>query len=277
MKTSKNYRITLSDSDEDKDLKSVGFTGLAGLVTIITIVVVLFALFFAIYGLTPLRTLIPGYPTATTEREAVRNALRIDSLEMIIGRWELYSENLRRVVDGEEPLKIDSLLAIHGEKETAQIDPEVMARNDSLLKAEVTAGSKFDIKSKEDKVLPIEGIHFFTPIKGVVSAPFDKVMHPYLDISAADNSVVKSVLEGTVISDGWSSQYGYSIYVQHKGNIVSIYRHNIKLMVKTGDKVNAGTPLGIVGKTSDGAGEGHLALELWHEGEAVDPARFISF
>lgn len=277
MKTSRNYRITLSDSDEDKTLRSFGFSGMTGLITIITVIVVLFALFFVIYGLTPLRTMIPGYPTARTEREAVLNALRTDSLEMVIGRWELYSENLRRVVDGEEPLKVDSILASRRKAETVDLDPEVMARNDSLLKAEVTSSSKFDIKSKEDRVLPIEGMHFFTPIKGIVSTPFDKVMHPCIDISAPDNSVVKSVLEGTVISDGWSSQEGYSIYVQHKGNIVSIYRHNIKLMVKTGDKVNAGTPLGIVGKTSDGAGEGHLGLELWHDGEAVDPTRFISF
>lgn len=277
MKTSRNYRITLSDSDEDKTLRSFGFSGMTGLITIITVIVVLFALFFVIYGLTPLRTMIPGYPTARTEREAVLNALRTDSLEMVIGRWELYSENLRRVVDGEEPLKVDSILASRRKAETVDLDPEVMARNDSLLKAEVTSSSKFDIKSKEDRVLPIEGMHFFTPIKGIVSTPFDKVMHPCIDISAPDNSVVKSVLEGTVISDGWSSQEGYSIYVQHKGNIVSIYRHNIKLMVRTGDKVNAGTPLGIVGKTSDGAGEGHLGLELWHDGEAVDPTRFISF
>lgn len=273
----KKYSLTISDSDDGRTIKSVKFTGTTALVTGITVLVVAAALFFALIAWTPLRTLIPGYPNASTEREAVQNVIKLDSLERVIGRWELYSENLKRIVNGEEPLKVDSILQSRIDGKTVETDPAAAAKSDSILKAEVTAESKFDIRSNEKRSLPIEGMLFFTPIKGVVSKPFDKVMHPCIEITAPDNSLVKSILEGTVISDGWSSEGGYTIHIQHAGDIVSIYRHNLKILVRTGDKVNAGTPIGIVGKDGDGTGDGRLVLELWNNGEAADPARFINF
>jgi len=39
-----------------------------------------------------------------------QTALKIDSLERSITRWELYSENLRRTLQGQTPVDIDSLM-----------------------------------------------------------------------------------------------------------------------------------------------------------------------
>lgn len=51
-------------------------------------------------------------PNAGARREAVRNAIKIDSLENVITRWELYTENLKRVLVGEEGFTGDSLLTL---------------------------------------------------------------------------------------------------------------------------------------------------------------------
>ena len=95
------------------------------------------ALVFAIVAFTPLRTLIPGYPNASTRRITMQNAVRIDSLEREILHWQLYTENLRRVVAGEEPLKLDSLILQRGSSisEDTPYDPEL----DSLLRARLNA------------------------------------------------------------------------------------------------------------------------------------------
>ena len=50
-------------------------------------------------------------PNAGARREAVRNAIKIDSLENVITRWELYTENLKRALGGEEGFTGDSLLS----------------------------------------------------------------------------------------------------------------------------------------------------------------------
>ena len=273
-----NYRLTLVDDDTHDKLWTRKFNKLNILVTAITSVVVLLTALWCLIAFTPLRTFIPGYPDARTKHDAIQNAIRIDSLENVITKWELYSENLRRVVEGEEPLKIDSLMAAR--KQTREItdkDRAGLAMKDSLLRKEVAAEDKFDVTSGRTKTLPIEGMHFFTPLKGVVSQGYIQGLHPYIDITAPNNSVVMAVLDGTVISAGWTDEEGYTIRIQHDGDIISVYKHDQKLMKKTGDKVSAGTPIAVVGGRGTTADGDHLHFELWHKGEAVDPTKYISF
>lgn len=270
--------MTLVDDDTHDELWMLKFSKLNLAVWIITALVVTLAIFWCVVALTPVKTLIPGYPDARTKHEAIQNAIRIDSLENVITKWELYSENLRRVVNGEPPLKIDSIMAARSKaKEMSDKDLKEIAAKDSLLRKEVAAEDRFDVASGGQKVLPIEGMHFFTPLKGVISQGYDKALHPYLDITAPGNSVVMAVLDGTVISAGWTDEEGYTIRIQHDGDIISVYKHNQKLTKKTGDKVSAGTPIAIVGGTGSTAQGDHLHFELWHKGEAVDPTKYISF
>lgn len=275
--TSNNLRLTLVDDDTHDKLWSRKLTRMGALVTVITVVVVSVTVIFCLIAFTPIRTLIPGYPDARTKHDAIQNAIRIDSLENVITKWELYSENLRRVVDGQEPLRIDSLMEVRSSAAAKAVNPEDIARKDSLLRKEVAEEDKFNIKSSSSRTLPIEGMHFFTPLKGVVSQGYDKALHPYIDITAPGNSVVMSVLDGTVISAGWTDTEGYTIRIQHEGDIISVYKHNQKLMKKTGDKVTAGTPIAILGGTGSLSDGEHLHFELWHNGEAVDPTKYISF
>ena len=278
LRSTTNYRLTLVDDDTHDELWMRKFTKLNLIVWIITALVVTLALFWCVVALTPVKTLIPGYPDARTKHEAIQHAIRIDSLENVITKWELYSENLRRVVDGQPPLKIDSIMTARSKaKEMSEKDLKKIAAKDSLLRKEVNAEDRFDITSPGPKSLPIEGMHFFTPLKGVISQGYDKALHPYIDITAPGNSVVMAVLDGTVISAGWTDEEGYTIRLQHDGDIISVYKHNQKLTKKTGDKVTAGTPIAIVGGTGSMSDGDHLHFELWHKGEAVDPTKYISF
>ena len=76
----------------------------------ITVLFLFAAVVFCIVAYTPLRTTIPGYPDAKTRRAAIQTALEVDSLQNIVSRWELYSGNLLRIVEGQEPLQLDSLV-----------------------------------------------------------------------------------------------------------------------------------------------------------------------
>lgn len=273
----KNFRLTLVDDDTHDKVWSKKFTRIGALVTAVTVIVVTIATIFCVIAFTPIRTLIPGYPDARSKHDAIKNAITIDSLENMLTKWELYSENLRRVVDGQEPLKIDSLMEVRKNPAAEAGDSRELAEKDSLLRKEVADEDRFDIKPGSARTLPIEGMHFFTPLKGVVSQGYDKALHPYIDITAPGNSVVMSVLDGTVISAGWNDTEGYTIRIQHEGDIISVYKHNQKLLKETGDKVTAGTPIAVLGGTGSTSDGDHLHFELWHKGEAVDPTKYISF
>ena len=277
VKKTRNFRLTLVDDKTHKHLWSAHFTKVGFIVAIISALVMLSAAVFCVVAYTPVRTFIPGYPDAHSKRAAIQNAIRIDSLENVIYRWELYSENLRRVVEGQEPLKIDSLINAAQASRTATADAADLLSKDSLLREVVREEEEFGISARNKRDLPIEGLHFFTPLKGVVSQGYDANIHPYIDITAPAGSVVKATLDGTVIFSGWSEEAGNTIQIQHESDIVSIYKHNEKLLKKTGDKVTAGSPIALVGNTGKLTTGEHLHFELWHKGETVDPAKYMTF
>ena len=276
-KRSRKFRLAVLDDNTHQQLVTLHFSRTGFFVTIVTIMVVLSAAIFSIIAFTPVRTFIPGYPDARSKRAAIQNAITIDSLERVVFRWELYSENLRRVVEGEEPIKIDSLIKVSSGSSTEGVDMNEVALKDSLLREQVKEEEQFGISQRTRRNLPIEGLHFFTPLKGVISQGYDPAMHPYVDITAPAGSVVKATLDGTVIFAGWTDDAGNTIQIQHDGDIVSIYKHNDRLLKKIGDKVSAGTPVALVGNTGEITTGAHLHFELWHKGETVDPTKYIKF
>ena len=272
-----HFRLSLLDAKTHKQLFSIRFNRTGFFVSIVTGLVMLCAAIFSLIAFTPLKTFIPGYPDARTKRAAIQNAIRVDSLESVIYRWELYSENLRRAVEGEEPVNIDSLINIHNREKELSKNPEYVKRQDSLLREEVRTEEMFDISGKDQRKLPIEGMMFFTPLKGVISQGYDAALHPFVDITAPEGSVVSAIADGTVIYEGWSDADGYTLHIQHDGDIVSIYKHNEKLLKRTGDKVKAGSPIALIGNTGSLTTGEHLHFELWYKGETLDPTRYINF
>ena len=265
----RNFRFSLVEDMTHTKLWVVHFTRAGFMVRVISVVVVLFAIVYALFAYTPLRTSIPGYPSAHTKRVAIQNAIKIDSLESVISRWELYSENILRVIEGGAPLPVDSVLRLADAAEAESRDPAFLAQRDSTLRALVNREEQFGVTDREERSLPIEGLHFFVPLKGVVSQPFDPVLHPFCDISAPAGSVVMAALEGTVVFGGWNDESGYTIAIQHSGDLITIYRNNQKLLRKAGDRVSAGTSIALAGD--------HLHFELWYKGEALDAAKYIVF
>lgn len=275
-KKRQTFRLAFIDDKTHQQLVTLHFTRTSFVITIITVITVLCAAIYSIIAFTPVRTFIPGYPDARSKRAAIQNAITIDSLENVIFRWELYSENLRRTVEGEEPVKIDSMITAKSIADGKVLDMAVIARQDSLLREHVKEEEQFGISDRERRDLPIEGLHFFTPIKGVISEGYSP-SHPYIDLTAPAGSVVKATLDGTVIFAGWSDEAGYTIQIQHDGDIVSIYKHNERLLKKTGDKVTAGSPIALIGNSGSTTTGEHLHFELWHKGEAVNPSLYIKF
>lgn len=272
-----NFRLAIIDDQTHKQLWTVHFTRTSMFVTIVTIVVTLCIAIYSIIAYTPVRTFIPGYPDARSKRAAIQNAITIDSLERVIFKWGLYSENLKRVLEGADPVKIDSIVNIGLTSISGQADQTEIYLKDSILRQTVKEEEQFGISERNKRNLPIEGMHFFCPLKGVVSQGYIPGTHPYIDITAPAGSVVKSVLDGTVIHSGWNDETGYTIQIQHEGDIISTYSHNEKLLKKSGDKVTAGTPVALVGNTGKQSTGVHLHFELWHKGEAVDPTKHINF
>ena len=271
------FRLSLVDNETHESLRSIRFNRAQGIYGIITAVLAILLFAYVLFAFTPLRTIIPGYPNAHSRRQAVANAIKIDSLENAVSRWNLYAESLSRVLTGEQTIDFDSLVHAGTARYLSNKDPEELARRDSLLRETVRKEEQFGVGTGDARDLPIEGIHFFTPLKGVVATGYDRVSHPAIDITAPTGSVVSAVLDGTVIFTGWDAESGYFMLIQHRDNLLSIYSNNQKLLRSSGETVKAGTPIALVGGISGKPGAEHLHFELWQNGQSLDPTRYISF
>ena len=274
-KKNRNFRLSLIDALSHERLWSLRFNRTTFIIAALSAVVIVVVGLFCLIAYTPIRTFIPGYPDAHYRRQAVQNSLRIDSLETRILQWELYTENLRRVVAGQAPIRMDSLI-LSNQASRATVDSIYLAYKDSVLRADVLQREQFNLSGTQ-RNLPIEALSFYTPLKGVLSRGFERPMHPWVDITPPAGTPVMAVLDGTVIYTGWEEESGYTLAIQHKGDIISIYKNNQKVLKKSGDVVKGGTPVGMVASSSSLTTGDHLHFELWYEGAAVDPAEYISF
>ena len=273
-KRPRNFRLSLVDAVSHERLWSLRFSRTAFVVACVSAAVIVVVGLYCLIAYTPIRTFIPGYPDAHSRRQAVQNALRIDSLQTRILQWELYTENLRRVVAGQEPLRLDSLiLGSQGSRDIP--NQQYLALRDSLLRADVARQEEFEVGTVTRRNLPIEAQSFFPPVKGVVSRGFERSVHPWVDITAPEGTPVMAVLDGTVVFTGWEQESGYILVLQQGSDILSVYKNNQKLLHKKGDTVKAGTPIGMVASSSSLTKGDHLHFELWYEGNAVDPAEYI--
>lgn len=276
-KKNKYYRISLVENDTHKSVLSLKFSKPGIILVIVSSILLFIAIIYSLVAFTPIRKSIPGYPNAHSMRDAVENAIKIDSLESAITRWELYSENLSRVLAEEATVSYDSIIRGNPIRLLSDKPVSELNRADSLLRESIVKEEQFELSAISKRNLPIEGMHFFTPLKGVITTPFDRVIHPALDIKAPKNTVVNAIYEGTVIFAGWDDERGNVIIIQHPDNVISIYEHGEKLLKAVGDNVTAGTPIALVGSTGALTKEEHLHFALWYDGQAQDPTRFISF
>ena len=275
-KKHRSYRLTMLDAASHERLLSLRFTHPQLVVGIISAVVLVVVGMFCLIAFTPIRSFIPGYPDTRTRRETIQTALRVDSLQTRILQWELYTENLRRVVAGEDPIRLDTLiLGSQGSHNVS--DALYLAIRDSLLRADVARQEQFAVSDRSRGNLPIEALSFYTPVKGVVSQGFNLTLHPWIDVTAPAGSTVMAVLDGKVVYTEWNPDTGYSLIIQHEGDLLSVYKNNQKLLHSCSDAVKAGTPLGVLASSSSLTKGDHLHFELWYKGVAVDPTLYIKF
>ena len=265
----KLFRLTLSDGQTHQILKTFHFSRIGMIWTAVSAVVLSVVLIYCLIAFTPIKTTIPGYPDAHSRKQALAGAIKVDSLESIITRWELYAENLSRVLSGEETISIDSIITGSAVKYLSAKSREELERQDSIMRYEIDSKDKSEGDQKQ-KSATLEGMHIFNPYNGVVINGFNAVSNPGLDISASDNSAVCAALEGTVICVVWNEASGYTLVLQHKGEASSVYSRCEKVLRNVGDKVSAGTPLGLV------APGDFLHFELWYKGTPEDPCKYLS-
>ncbi len=277
-------RIIILDVDNYEEKRSYTTSKFNVFIILSFFTILLGFLTFALISYSSLKNLIPGYPNPTQQQEIKNKSIIIDQkLTELLSKTEKeksYINNVMQILNGSIPIN---------EKDTSwkKINPNANSNSNEISSSEksmrekVQNREKFDIDvipggALKSEVLP--ELLLFPPIKGEITNKMNiSSGHFGVDIIAPKNEAVSSILNGTIIYHNWSPTDGHVVHIQHKKNLISIYKHNSEILKEIGDFVESGEPIAIVGNSGEHSTGPHLHFELWHNGYPLDPEIFINF
>ena len=271
------YRLGIYNDTTYEQVFHFRLTGRGVLTASAVLAVVMIALTTVLIAFTPLRELIPGYPGSETRRSIQANVHKADSLEKVVHTWSRYIDNALKITGGENPPIVQTLPDSSFKNVRFR---DIRSKDDSLLRAEVEQDEQFDLtgNGKEPRNSGLTGLYFFPPVKGEITSGFDPESgHLGTDIATGPDRVVSAIADGTVIMADWTVETGNVIQIQHDDNLVSVYKHNAKLLQKQGNRVKAGDAIAIVGNSGELTSGPHLHFELWYKGTPMNPEQYILF
>ncbi len=98
--------------------------------------------------------------------------------------------------------------------------------------------------------------------------------HRCIDIANAEGTPVQATADGVVRISSWQGGYGRLVVLDHGRGYRTYYGHNSKLAVKVGDAVKRGQVVAYMGTSGMSTGY-HLHYEVWHNGQVLNPMRFV--
>ena len=148
-KLSNKFRFSIFNDTSHEELFAFRANGTMFILTAVLVVIFLIVVVSLLISYTPIKQMIPGYPSAESRRELVRNAMKLDSLQNEVDMWKGELTNIQRIATGQEPAPVEgteeeqaandstnSALRAAYQKEEQRLKEEVNLQKENKKKAE---------------------------------------------------------------------------------------------------------------------------------------------
>ncbi len=166
----------------------------------------------------------------------------------------------------------ETVSAIQRQINKLQVDIEL--RRHSQENVRNLLNDHVSLRRATPKGWPTKG--WLTSYFGMRKSPFTgrRVMHEGLDIAANTGTPVVATADGIVVRANYCPDYGKIVVIDHGYGYRTIFGHNSKLLVKTGQKIERGDMIAQVGNTGQSTGS-HLHYEMRLNGVPIDPRKTL--
>lgn len=228
--------------------------------------------------------------------------------QAILNQQKIKQQDLQKVRTQREK----TLVAINQDLQKAENKLSVLRANENALKQEINQAEKrererdlaekqaFEQKKQSEEkrsnkpYQPTEKEKRLMRTAGGLGKPSKqynkpvngKILHSYGSVQAGElrwkgvviqapqGSSVKAIANGRVILANWLQGYGQVVVIDHGKGDMSLYGYNQRVMVRSGDLVNAGQAIAEVGN-SGGQKQSALYFEIRRQGNAVNPMGWL--
>ncbi|MCL2356377.1 MAG: peptidoglycan DD-metalloendopeptidase family protein [Defluviitaleaceae bacterium] len=204
-----------------------------------------------------------------------------ENLEFLMHERTAWFEQL-----ADDETALEELLAIaeYEERMAAasfeQIQTQLRREEDELARARAAAAHNERLAQLNNF-----GGQFMWPIPSHsrISSQFGMRHHPILrqnrhhsgiDVGAPTGTRLYAAADGYVRFAGWSGGYGNTVIIDHGGGFSTLYAHNSRNRVASGQFVTRGQHIADVGSTGMSTGP-HLHFEIRINNRAVDPMNYF--
>jgi murein DD-endopeptidase MepM/ murein hydrolase activator NlpD len=168
---------------------------------------------------------------------------------------------------------VDQLTVVEGDID--KISRQIKLENASFGDVFEKLQDKQEMLNHTPSIMPVGG--FVSRGIGMQTNPITGFyqMHNGLDIAAERGTPIHAPAMGRVLSAGWETGLGNTIFLDHGFGLVSVYGHLSLIKVRKGDTINRNDVIGLVGSTGNSTGP-HLHYEIHKNGSIVDPRHFFA-
>ncbi len=272
----RKYRLTIHNENKLENVLGFYISPLWVIMSLFFSFLLLSGVLYLIVVFTPVGNLLPGYISDRAKEELIRNNIRIDSLTKEVEKQDRYIANIKRIISGN--IVTDSIIStpLPINKDSISID-KTLHELEFLEKWEER--ENYNLTSQATNVAAVQELHLLRPTRGEIIKAFDPSSgHFGVDIAEIPGESVMAIHDGVVVMSDFTANEGFTIAVQHRENMISIYRNCYRLLKNIGDKVMGGEVIATLSSgNSDNRKKEYLHLELWHRGKPLDPSTYIAF
>lgn len=216
--------------------------------------------------LTPLKRIMPGSVDSDMRGSYISLSIRIDSLINASRINDYYLNNIQAAISG---IETRGSLTDSGTVLDKLTPDSLISPSEEELRFVKKVQEQQQFKLSVLSPIAAEAMMFYTPVTGAVVADVSESYR--VSLNTIGPTPVSAAYRGTVI-DSYYDMQGNRVMLQHPSGFITLYCGLTDVFVKKGDKVNAGSRIGM-------ANTAHypLAFEMWHNGIAVKPSDFIKF
>jgi murein DD-endopeptidase MepM/ murein hydrolase activator NlpD len=264
----KKFQLVIYQGNSYDVIRKFRFNRLGFFLISFGVVFILFAILSVFVVYTPIKQLIPGYPDKETRTLIYENAIRTDSLLKELEIREQYLQMISDMVFDQVPIDQDFVVPVQN------LTKDQIKEFNNPTKPRVQIEDKSTYTLEKTDAVPV----LFPPIKGVVISSYNPAKKHYgTDIASSGESIISAVLSGTVIASDYTVETGYTIIIQHKSELISVYKHNKSSFVRPGELIETGQAIAAYGNSGENTTGPHLHFELWRKGVSLNPEDYIEF
>jgi murein DD-endopeptidase MepM/ murein hydrolase activator NlpD len=214
----------------------------------------------------------------------------IDSLNAKIQDFERYTRKLNVIAGFKAEEMIEGEPGVGGSSDVpgptdAELQNDLSVLNQLGEKADgIDKNLNFLDTHFENQTLELAQTPSIMPTQGYWSSPYGwrddpftgkRTFHRGVDIATQTGNPVIATADGIVIQTKSDKIGGRTIKISHpKTGFVTVYCHLSKYLVKPGQKVTRGDPIGLIGRTGRARGP-HVHYEIRLDGKSLNPWYYI--